>query len=311
MTFERECGIVIDRIYEEESNMTYRLNWDEGAAVFPAKAAECMRLASPKAVKVLMYLCVNKALPDDPSQIDRDMSRDDIEDAVAFWRRADVIMSEQTVKAKPTAVPKFKAILPSEIAQRMEQSEHIRSLFGAAENIYGRPLVHDEQRTLIWIHDHLALPTDVMIMLIGYSHTAGKGSMAYIEKTALDWCERGINTLTAADEELIKLQHTDSYSSHIASLLKISRFTAAQLECLDRWDKQSITDEMILKAAEVSTEKKLRIDIKYMDGILRNWQKGTSPDAAKPQKKDEPDEQVYSVADLEQWIMRDVESGDE
>ena len=250
------------------------LNFNEGALALPVKAAEYIKLASPKAVKVLFYFAVNRSLPEDPKEIDRSFTADDVEEAVSFWKRAEV-MEDEAVRtaAKVTAPPKFKTILPSEIAEIMESSPEIRTLFGAAEGIFARPLRHDEQRTLIWIHDHLGLPADVIAMLLSYSYSAGRATMAYIERVAIDWSSRGISTLEAADEELISIARADDYARHISSLIHVRNFTPPQIEILSRWDKWGVSDELIMKAHDISVEKKGSPQISFMDGIVKNWRK--------------------------------------
>lgn len=295
------------------------MNYEDGAIALPQRAAQYMKLASPKAVKLLLYAAANRGLPDDPKEIDRSFTADDVEEAVGFWKRAEVFMDDAPSPARsvPDKAPKFKTLMPSEIAARMDESPDIRSLFGAAESIYCRPLKHDEQRTLIWIHDHLDLPSDVTAMLIGYAHSAGKGTMAYIERVAIDWCERGICTLDAADEELIQLSHIDDRTKHISGLIHVARFTAAQQDILSRWDKWAVSDDMIVKASDLSIEKKGAPNISYMDGIIKQWHKDgiTTPEQADRAKEERSTKRApatdtpkdtgsYAPTELDLWLMR-------
>ena len=205
--------------------MRYKINWGDDVFALPRAAADGLKLASPKAVKVLVWLCANKELPDDPTQIDRSISKDDAEDAVNFWMQLGVIGDDKPavqVAAKPAArlaPPRFKTILPAEIAERVETSPDIRFLFDGSEQCYGRPLNHDEQRTLIWIHDHLGIPSEVMLMLVHSCFACGKGQMNYIESVACDWSERGILSCDAAERELIDMQRRDSGRIRIMKML--------------------------------------------------------------------------------------------
>ncbi len=262
--------------------MRYRINWGDDVFAVPRSAADGLKLASAKAAKVLMWLCAYKELPDDPSAIDRSLSKEDIEDAVNFWTQLGVLKDDtapaQTAQAQPAAQkkaspPKFKAIMPTEIAERVQSSRDIRFLFDGTEHCAGRPLNHDEERTLIWIHDHLGIPSEVLLMLVTSCFSSGRGQMSYIESVACDWSERGIFTYQAAEKELIEMQRRDSGRAHIMRIIGAERLTPAQKECTDRWMDWNVPDEMISLAADISAEKKLRTDVKYMDGIITNWRK--------------------------------------
>ncbi|MBQ5311106.1 MAG: DnaD domain protein, partial [Oscillospiraceae bacterium] len=268
--------------------MRYKINWGDDVFALPRAAADGLKLASPKAVKILVWLCANKELPEDLTLIDRTISKDDIEDAVNFWTQLGVIADDkpvpvQTVQARTkVSPPRFKAVLPAEIAERVEKSTDIRFLFDGSEQCFGRPLNHDEQRTLIWVHDHLGIPSEVLLMLVHSCFAAGKGQMNYIESVACDWSERGILSCEAAERELIDMQRRESGRMRIMKLLGAERLTAAQKECVERWDDWNIPDDMITHAVNISVEKKLKADVKYIDGIITNWRKDgiSSVDAA-------------------------------
>ena len=50
--------------------MDYKVNWDSGGVfAVPDAAAEALRLASGKALKVLIYMLKYRRLPDDPDEI--------------------------------------------------------------------------------------------------------------------------------------------------------------------------------------------------------------------------------------------------
>ncbi|MBQ5316770.1 MAG: DnaD domain protein [Oscillospiraceae bacterium] len=291
--------------------MKYRINWGDDVFAVPRSAADGLKLASPKAAKVLMWLCANKCLPDDPSEIDRNISRDDVEDALNFWTQLGVVTDKDRCEPAPVPSPKkaspprFKMLMPTEIAERVQGSPDIRFLFESTEQYAARPLTHDEQRTLIWIHDHLGIPSDVILMLVSRCFSAGKGQMSYIEKVACDWSERGIFTYADAERELIEIQRRDSGRDHIMKLIGAARLSSAQTECVDRWNDWNVTDEMINHAAEICTDKKMRIDIKYMDGIICKWRKDgintvdgakrMSEERRKPAEKGRPQKTIYDT----------------
>lgn len=59
--------------------------------------------------------------------------------------------------------------------------------------------------TLLYLYDTAGLPAEVILMVIEYAVGAGKYHMRYIEKVALDWADRGIDTIDKAEQHLCPL----------------------------------------------------------------------------------------------------------
>ena len=61
-------------------------------------------------------------------------------------------------------------------------------------------LSSSDMETLKYIHEKIALPRHVLTMLIQFAHRdKGKKSMNYIEKLAIDWADKNINTIEKAE----------------------------------------------------------------------------------------------------------------
>ena len=161
--------------------MKYNVNWEGGNGVFavPDHAADCLKLASGKAVKVLLYILKNKITEIDFSAVGEavGMSAEDAEDAVSYWQQVGVLytagsspaaVSEKKVQEDPpireqnsTAALSVqlerekaaKKIPPEEIAGRIESSEEVKFLFSTAESTLGRILNYTEQSSILWLHD--------------------------------------------------------------------------------------------------------------------------------------------------------------
>lgn len=88
--------------------MNYKINWDDGVFAVPDSVADCLKLATGKAVKVLIYLLKYRSLPDVPADIG--VTEEDIEDAVNYWTQVGVICGENSSFAavKPAASEKAK-----------------------------------------------------------------------------------------------------------------------------------------------------------------------------------------------------------
>lgn len=241
--------------------MNYKINWDDGVFAVPDGVADCLKLATGKAVKVLIYLLKYRSLPDDPAGIG--VTEEDIEDAVNYWTQVGVICGENgsfsgakpaaTVKAKAdaenreadvrviapvpeqtlqkaqsvqaeapkTVIKPHKALLPTQIAEKAAASEEVAFLFKQSQAILGRALTFDDQSTLLWIYEHLGMSADIILMLISQCFSMGRRTMAKIEQTAVKWHDKGIATLEQAQDELLLMQKAHSYEGQVKSRMGI------------------------------------------------------------------------------------------
>ena len=61
-------------------------------------------------------------------------------------------------------------------------------------------LLSCEEKKLVWILDESGLIPEVVVMLVNWLGAGYNKPMSYIESMAIDWQERGINTVLKAEE---------------------------------------------------------------------------------------------------------------
>ena len=281
--------------------MDYKINWDcsEGVFAVPDAAVGGLKLASGKAVKVLIYFMKYRCPPEIPEDIG--LSAEDVEDALSYWEQLGVLKktdgqvqravpagaskAEEPVRiiAQPPAAPSEaaaeksvikprKSLLPTEIAERIAASEEIAFLFKSAEQSLGRVLTFDDQRTILWFYDHLGMSADIIIMLIACCCSIGRGNMGKIEKVALDWHEKNITTHEQAENEMLALQKAFSFEGKVQSRLRLqSKLTASQKKYIDDWANMDITVDMVELAYDKTVDGIGKVSFNYMDKIIRKW----------------------------------------
>lgn len=276
--------------------MEYKVNWD-GGGVFavPDSAADCLKLASGKAVKVLLFFMKYRTLPENPEDIG--VTDEDIEDALSYWENVGVIYRSNCVPAPsqapvkpaspssppPVVIKPHKALLPSEIAERIESSEEISFLFNQAESTMKKVLTHDDQRTILWIYDHLGMSPEVIIMLIAFCCSIDRGNMGYIEKIAVDWHSKEITTYEKAESEILCLQKKHTFQGQVQSRLKLqSKLTASQKKYIGEWAVWDMSVDMVELAYDKTVDSTGKAIFHYMNKILQKWHENgiTSVEAA-------------------------------
>lgn len=261
--------------------MKYRINWDGGVFAVPDCAADSLKLASGKAVKVLLYIMRFKS--EDGICEALGITDEDLEDALSYWKSVGVMYSEgeqpavreaaPAVQKAPRAIPKAaKAVSADEIAARISGSAEIKTLLESIEGSMARPLTFDDQRTVIWIYDHLGLPPEVILMLVNYCVGIGRANMHYIEKTAVSWADEGIDSSAAADAKILVLQRNNTLSAKCANRMNLNRkLTARENEYVAKWAAAEADIELIMNAYERTVDATGKVSFPYMNKIIAEW----------------------------------------
>lgn len=284
--------------------MGFRINWDCGNvfAVPDSAVDKGLKLASGKAVKVLMYIMRFKS---DEGICDYlGISKEDEEDALSYWEQLGLLTqndasapaeketisppsadkqspamtqaSAKTPAVKPQAAVKppsaVKLHTAADITKRINESEEIRDLFDMVEASLARPLTFNDHSTLIWIHDYLGMCPEVLIMLVNYCIGIGKANMRYIERIALSWADEGIDTGKKADEKILALQRSRSLIGQYMSAMRINRaLTKKEDTCMKKWAAAEVSAELLMNAYDRTVNNTGSVSFPYMDKILSDW----------------------------------------
>lgn len=172
-----------------------------------------------------------------------------------------------------------------------ENGSTFPALVGEVERRLGKRLSTADLKNLYTLYDHLALPAEVILLLVGWciEETARKyGSgrkpfLSQIRKEGFSWARLGVDTIERAEERITTLTRLRSRESEVLRLLDITPRPLVQREkdYIAAWDGMGFDDEAIRMAYERTVLKKQSMDWGYMNGILRRWhEKGLHTAAA-------------------------------
>ena len=208
---------------------------------------------------------------------------------------------------------------PVEIAQTVRNNADADFLFKQCEKLYGRPLKHNEQNTVMLILEDTCLPAEVALILINYCFSVNKAKPAYMRKTALDWSESEINTIDKAEERVAQLKNLNDAVSRFKKMFEVtSAFSEQQKNMIDKWvNAYSFGDEMIEEAYQLTLNGTGKLSFPYMNKILEDWHsKGfkdvnqVSKEKSAVQKKN-GDDSSFDIAEIEKMIHNQfINSGD-
>ncbi len=286
--------------------------WD--TVTLPAAVGRYLKLASPLQLQVLLWMATAGRGQGDAkacaAALGGRVSEGDCADALRYWVSEGILQPQESSGAaepadrsrrpvltaalasrgpanltlvSPSVAPQPRPVVPrpaavkpqmGEVLERRQQSAEFSYLLEAASSRLGKPLSPGNMETLLYLYDSAGLPAEVILMVIAYAVGAGKGNMRYIEKTALDWAERGIDTIAAADEYLCRLARLDRAWAQVAEWfdLEDSRPTLGQKENAEKWLYQwQLPEGLIRLAYEQCLDKTGKFQSNYIDRVLEGW----------------------------------------
>ncbi|MEG2119332.1 MAG: DnaD domain protein [Pseudoflavonifractor sp.] len=188
---------------------------------------------------------------------------------------------------QPPAPPLEEAEEPPEYtaADITKELENRSSTFPAVvdevQRRLGKLLSTADLKTLYTIYDFLALPAEVIFLLVGYcveetEQKYGQGHkprMTQLRKEAFYWHRLGLDTADAAETYLQRQSLLRTREKSILPLLGISGRAPVEGErkLIAAWVEMGFGDPAIRLAYERTVFKKQTMNWPYMNSILRSW----------------------------------------
>lgn len=225
-----------------------------------------------------------------PSSKSAQMNQDDDEetmyDSEVTYKPAKnkPVRNDSPVQA-PKVLPKKKIFTPV-MAKKAGEDDEFSDIIFLTETYFENTLsVHDIE-TLIYIHEQLHFPFELMEYLIEYCVTLDKKSLRYAEVVAGNWYKSGIQTVEAAKEA--SLEYNPMYKSIFKELgfEKRQRLAPSEAAFIDTWIKEwGFELPLILEACKrARLAQPENVTFPYVNKILERWYKNN----------------VKSIRDLEQ-----------
>lgn len=178
-----------------------------------------------------------------------------------------------------------------DVTTALREGEAFSALCDEVERRLGKKLTTNDLKSLYTLYDHLALPPEVILMLVAWcveemERKYGPGRrpfLSQIKKEGFTWSRRGIDTIEAAEAHIRKMTAMRGREKEILRLLDIPARPLVEREktYIAAWDEMGFDDETIRMAYEKTVMKKQSMDWSYMNGILRRWhEKGLHTAAA-------------------------------
>ncbi|WP_312653188.1 DnaD domain protein [Proteiniclasticum sp.] len=202
-----------------------------------------------------------------------------------------------------------------------KRTENMDPMLQEISMLMGRPLSSSEAEKFLYFKEQYKLAEEVIILLVQHCVLKGKPNMKYIETVAISWDSQGIKTAELAQQNIKK--HEEKWMNYRKVLTYIGMsdkdIPKPQEDLLEKWFYTfGFTTEMILKACDISFNTLGKVEMGYINGILRSWLKDDiktlqdieknekKPRKSRPTKKSQDKdftEREYDYDDLERKLL--------
>ena len=183
--------------------------------------------------------------------------------------------------AEPPEAPTPEYALEDITAALSDRGADFAALADEVERRLGKKLTANDLKVLYTLYDHLALPAEVIFLLVNWcieemERKYGPGRkpfLSQIRREGFVWARRGIDTVEAAERHLQTLARLRGRGAQVLRLLDIPPRPLVEREkkYIAAWDEMGFDDEALRAAYERTIMKKQSLDWSYMNGILRRW----------------------------------------
>lgn len=191
-------------------------------------------------------------------------------------------LPEKAEKPEPLAPPEYGM---NDITMAMKEGEGFPFLVGELQKRLGKILSTSDLQILLTLYDYLAMPAEVIVLLVSWCIEQGKKkygegrkpTLPQIRKEAFRWHRQGVDSLEAAESHIQTLTRRGEGAEKLMPLVGIQGRAPVEAErrYLEAWTEMAFEDDAIVLAYEKTVLKKQSMNWPYMNSILKNWhQKG-------------------------------------
>ena len=185
-------------------------------------------------------------------------------------------------------LPEYTA---EDVVRRSHDDPAFSAILAEAQRVLGHRLSTPDLKKLFGIYDYLALPPELIMVLLNHCVELSKGrlpSMRFIEKEAYAWVNREILTLEQAEEYISFSKRRREDSAKVAEALGIRGRSLSPTEAkyISSWLDMGFDIEPIALAYDRTITNTGALKWSYMNKILQSWKEKGLMSLAEIEEKD-------------------------
>ena len=192
---------------------------------------------------------------------------------------------------KPAPAEELPEYETEDLVRRSREDAGFSAIVTEAQKVLGHVLSSSDLKRLFGIYDYLALPPEVILMLLNHCVSISQGrrpSMRFIEKEAYVWANREIMSLEQAEEYIRSSRRRREDMGRIKESLGIRgrELTATEQKYISSWLDMGFGEECISIAYDRTVTNTGALKWNYMNKILLSWHEKGIHNAAQLEEKE-------------------------
>lgn len=192
---------------------------------------------------------------------------------------------------KPAPAEELPEYETEDLMRRSREDAGFAAVVTEAQKVLGHVLNSNDLKRLFGIYDYLALPPEVILMLLNHCVSISQGrrpSMRFIEKEAYTWANREILSLEQAEEYIRRSRERREDMGRLKEILGIHgrELTATEQKYIASWLDMGFDDGCISIAYDRTVTNTGALKWSYMNKILLSWQEKGIHTGAEVAEKD-------------------------
>lgn len=240
-----------------------------------------IKIASAIQLKVLLYIFRHSNQEINAQKISEELCVhiEEVNDAIGYWAGAGFLNAPSKTISATKAMSK-KARMQSdkptrqEVARLAASDEKLQFLYREAQSVFGRGLKQNEASLFAWLYVDEGMDISVILMLLRLAKKQDKVNMRFIESTAIDWIDSGVETISDAEAKMSEALLYDQCWKLVCSSFGIQKRKPSkkESELAYLWVNIWKYDRAILtKAYEICVDSTGDFSIPYIKSILDKW----------------------------------------
>ena len=297
--------------------MDYYINPTSFSAVFtiPTLVVDrYLKLAKPEHIKVIIYILRNMSNEVSEKEISENtgVKEYDVKEALLYWADAGILLPKENnpleKKVEKAEKSVLRALKPErgDVAKRGLEDPKIRYMLQEAQIKMGRNLKTNETSTLVWLYEDQGLDVSLILLIIQYAVKCGHCNIRFIESTAVDWVNRGIDSISLADKELAGMAESEQAWNIVRSAFGLEKRMPSkkERELSSLWICDwKISTEMLKSAYDACVDAKSKFSFAYTAKIIESWHKKgyNSPDEVEKRGGESNNSDSFASYDIDMF----------
>lgn len=189
-------------------------------------------------------------------------------------QNAEERMEPQQQEIVVSRAPKQPELPPRQVDMTaVSADEKFSRLMFIAEQYIGAPLSRADCESFAWLYDGLKMDVSLLEYLVEYCITNGHKSVRYMEKVAIDWHQKKIETVEQARI------YTPLYNKNLYTVMKALGLSGRQpapseQQIINKWFQEyGFSLDMVVEACNRTMISIHEPNLNYVESILNRWKK--------------------------------------